>query len=473
MKSQLFIIGAILIIIFLFGIYSYLSLSNYVIDLKKPIRIDWNWKSLNKYRLIYNITSFTYTKFLNLSLPTGEINKSTIILFDNYPIKSQIDGNSIIFYDNLKPNEEKNIIIYYSNSSGETIKFDNIPLVDNNFILKNYNLTLSNNIIQLITNNGESNISCYNCLNSSGPVFVKFSNSTIDDYFFEDFAHIGSKDIKLTAKNYTNGSITYTCDGVQRHVDDKYGVFEGFGYFEFVNFSATINCSNNVWNISLDNPTYFLINSDKDEYGNRFFGRYVYSVGKEYVTDYFNRILSHYSKISDNVFDCGKRNAGLLNDFGDLYIMDDFVNNSFFSWNLSDNKFIYDNKNLGNGLIKLNGETLNYKKFNEKIIGNASCGNITMEFFNMSPVIYFKLNSNKICNLTLPVGIGVFYKDGSYYLVENNSYIVEYTGSILDGSKYPYFILRPNSSFYLSIILDKRDLNTPYFYSYNSLCPKI
>ena len=469
MKSQLFIIGAILIVIFLFGIYSYLSLSNYVINLKKPIQFDWDWKSSNKYRLVYNITSFTYTKFLNLSLPNEDINKSTIIVYDNHPIKWQLDGNSIVFYENLKPSEEKDIFVYYSNSSGESLHFDNIPKINDEYILRNYNLTYSDNNIELSTRD-TMNVSCVNCVVDSGPVFVKIYNSTNENYFFENFVYVTSE-INLTAKNYTNGNVVYTCDGAH-NVNDKYGVFQGKDYFGFVNISATINCSNDVWNIKLNKPSYVLIGSRINDYGNRFFGKYVYSLNREYVLDYFNNILSQYSEVANGIFSC-KKNAGLFNDFGDLYVGNNFVNNSFFSWNLTDGKFIYDGKNIENGNLKLNGENLNYENISNMIIGHASCGNITMEFFNMSPVIYFKLDSNNVCNLTLPIGLGGSYKEDSYYLVENQTYIVEYTGDILDWSNYPNFLLRPNSSFYLVILSDKRDLNVPYFYSYNSLCPKI
>ena len=470
MRGQLFIVGAILILIFLFGIYTYLSISDYTINLKKPLEIDWDWKSSNPYRLVYDIKSYSYTKFLNLSLPNEDINSSTIILFDKKPIKYQLDGNSIIFYYNLEPNEEKDIFLYYSNTSGEEIKFDNIPFVNDHFILKNYNLTLDS----LSTIHSDYlNFSCDSCSNVSGPVFVKIYNSTSENYFFEDFIYLSSNKINLTAENYTNGSVTYSCDGIQRSVTDSYGIFQGNDSFGFVNISATINCSNNVWNVSLKKPVYILVGSNIDEYGNRFFGKYIFSLKKEYSLDYFNRILSHYSVISNSTFYCGKKIGGLLNDFGDLEVKSDFANNSFFSWNLTSNEFVYDGMEIGNGDIKLNGEKMDYKNVSNEIIGNASCGNLTIEFFNMSPVIYFELNSSNICNLTLPIGKGKYYKYKDYYLVENDSYVVEYTGDILDGSDYPYFLLRPNSSFYVIILKDKRDLEKPYFYNYNSICPKI
>ncbi len=467
MKSQFFIIGAVIIVVISALIYSYLSLSDYVIELRKPLIINYNWKSTNDFRIIYDFLPSSYYLYLNLSLPNATINESTIIVYDLYPRKWQLDGKDLIVDDEGIP-VEKDIYVYFSNSSGEEKIFSNVPFVDNYYILKNYNVSYDENYISI----GKMNISCYSCLNNSGPVFVKFYNSSTFVYCFDKFIKTNSKLIYLRASNYSVGNDVYDCSNGNNSFSNKYIIFDGNPYFEFSNLTGNVSCINNVWKINLTNSTNIIVSYEKDNFGYRFFGDYRYKYVIERAGDFFNRVLSNYSLVSSGTFFCGERNFGLLNDFGDLFVGNSYANNSFMYWNFS--SLIFDGQNVQWGKIKLNGESLNYRKISEnEIIGNSSCGNVTFEFFNMSPVVYFKLESNSVCNLTLPIGVGNYYRSGDYYVVENDTYVVEFTGDILGYSHFPYFLLRPNSTFYMIILKDKRDTFTPYFYRSKMLCPKI
>ena len=443
MRGQMYLLSAVLIVIFLATVFTYLNLnSNYDISYKYTKTYNVNWVTNATSRLVYTVTAKTNSHILILNFPYSF---SNLTVFSSGPIAWQKDGDKIYLEDNIYASQEK---VYYFYLNGTSYTFE--PIYHDNDIY--YFLTYSLDLPNATTYGGDSISFGCNTIESSGPVFTKFCNN----YAFDDFI-IAKNNFNLTANNLTVGGNVYTCDGVERSFSNELLIFQGNYFMELSNFTGTTNCSNGVWQISLNSPTRIYILLHADKYLS--IGEYTYNVSFESIDDYFSSILPNYF----GFYKCNK-NGGLTNSFGDLNISAPWVNNSFISWNTTD--LIYDGLNLQSGSILINDKSPTWEYYNSYIVGNVTDCNVSFNFFNMSPVIY--VVPSGLCKLHLPIGSGsVSYTPGKLTIV-NDNYKVVYLGHILSNSSFPDIYV--DGDFY--IIIARTNYMKPTFYNFTSLCPE-
>ncbi len=444
MRGQMYLISAVLIVIFLATVFTYLNLSqSYDIKYKYQRNYNFNWKVNATNRFVYTV--YGKSKILEFNFPYSF---SNLTVFSNKPLPWQRDEDKIFVEDTI--NNQYRIYYFYVN--GTTFNFDPI-FGDSEYYLLTYKL-----LPKMVETYGGDNItfSC-NSIDSVGPVFVKFCKN----YAFKDFL-LMEEDFNLTAENVIIDGVSHPCSDLG-HFSNAFLIFDGNYYMELVNFTGNVNCTSNVWNLKLEAPVYIYITPQVDPYAYSYFGDYKYNVSLENIDDYFSYMLSHYSEPYKGYYKC-KKAGGLINSFGDLTIQEPWVNNSFIQWNTS--VFYYDSMNLQNGEIEINDEAPNWI-YTDKLVAQTSKCNATFYFFNMSPVIYVKLNG--LCKLHLPIGVGTTsYKNGEI-IISNDSYKVYYVGDILSNSTFPN--IYAYNDFY--IIIARENYVEPFFYEFNSFCPRI
>ncbi len=450
MRGQMYLVSAVIIVIFLVTIFTYYSLPpSYDINYKYQVELKPNWLINSTSRFVYVVYGYSNSHVLEFNFP---YNFSSLAVFSKGPLAWQVDGNKIFVEDDIKASQHK---VFYFYVNGTNYNFRPIYSNSNKYYLLSYYISLPD---AYTYGNDKITFDC-TTINSTGPVFVKFCGN----YAFDDFMRVNGN-VNLTAYNLTVDGTTYVCDGVVRTFNTKLAIFEGNYSMEFVNFNGTVNCTNNVWEINLSEPSELYITPKVDPYAYAYFGNYSYNVDFETVDQYFSNLLSQLSYPYGGIYNC-TRKGGLYNNFGDLKINEPWINNSFIQWNTTD--FYYDSMQIQNGTIKINGVIPSWFYYDDHILAQTTNCNATFYFFNMSPVIYVNLTG--LCEIYIPIGMGnvSYFENG--IVVKNSSYKVIYYGDILSNSTYP--TIYAYNHFY--IIIARDNWEKPYFYNFSSYCPRI